>query len=712
MRWTKPPVDTPGVKQIAARYDVDLLTAVILQRRGVTEGSAMPFWLENDLRYLHDPFLFEDMPEVVDRIQAAVEEEEPVLVFGDRDVDGITATVVMVQTLQELGLSVTWRVPEGDDPYGLTMAVVDEFAQAGGTLIVTVDCGITSVAEIAHGMELGVDTIVVDHHNPQEELPPAFAIINPKVGEGYPFDGLCGCALAAKVRQALALGRTEVYNQELSLIHAHPLNEAIQVDVIALENGIEVDRLSEILVPGVASLATSRLAPYLQGRSLVTLDAPLQQRMLQRAFGAGVEIFLLDLDEHVRELFPALAGRSLVEMTAGSRLARYQDGEPEEVDVLLALYQSVLASRFPQIRTALQDVLDLVAIATLADMMPMADENRLLVRWGLTRLNGEPRPSLAVLLRILGVHQRRVASRDVGYTISPVINASGRMGTPGKAVQQLLSSDPQEQERLAEEIVELNRQRRKVGETGWRSALKEAEAAMERGKGKLIVLHDPAVHRGVTGIIAGRLSRRFNVPAIIFTTLGDHTVGSVRSARGFRATEFLEQFNDIFEKWGGHDEAAGFTFPIDRLDAFWQRLDTVIATLEIDALPEPELEVDAELPVKYLNPDLEAVVQKFEPYGQGNREIRFLARNLVIEELQVIGKEQDHLRLLVAGGGFKWPCVFWNAAHRVPGDFTLRDRIDVVFEFTRNHYNGNDRVQLVVIDARRSEYQIAEAPPV
>ncbi len=710
MKWNKPPLDTESVREISRRFETDLLTAAILVRRELTVGEHLPFWLENDLRYLHDPFLFEDMPEAVERILAASEEGERVLVFGDRDVDGITSTVVMVQTLRELGLDVSWKVPEGDDSYGLTMDVVEEFAAEDGTLIVTVDCGITSSAEIQRGLELGVDTIVVDHHNLQGDLPPAVAIINPKVGDGYPFDGLCACAVTAKVRQALRASQTELFQQELTLVNARPLNDTILVEVVSLENGIEVDRLSEVLVPGVANLQSSRLGPFLLGRTLVAMDVPLQQRLLQRALGGSVEVYLLDLADQIRELFPALAGKSLLELIAGSKLARYQSAPPEEIDALVALYQSVVNARFPQIRESLQEVLDLVAIATLADMMPMTDENRLLVRWGLDRLNTNPRPSLAVLLTTLGLSGRPVASRDVGWNISPVINASGRMGTPGKAVELLLSEDLPQQQALAKEIVELNKLRRKVGETGWRSVLSKVDQALERGQGKVIALYDPEVHRGVTGIIAGRLSRRFNVPAIVLTAVGEVAIGSVRSARGFMATRFLHNFDDIFEKWGGHDEAAGFNLPTSRLDAFWERFDGVAASVEISDEAEAELEIDAELPPKYLTPSLEEVVRRFEPYGQANRELRFLARNVVLEEAQLIGKEQDHLRMLVAGGGFKWPAVFWGGAPRVPRDFAVKDRLDVVFEFTRNYYNGNDTVQLVVVDARRSERQLTEGP--
>ena len=707
MRWFKPAIDAELVKTVAARFEIDLLHASILVRRGVTEAAQMPYFLEGDVRFLHSPFLFEDMPNVVERVQQAVAEGERVLVFGDRDVDGITSTAVMVQTLRELGLDPEWGLPMGDETYGLTIEAVERFAAADGTLIITVDCGITNVEEIRRAQELGLDTIVIDHHNPQDELPPAVAIINPKVGDAYPFDGLCACAVTAKVRQAIALGTTELFNDSVTLLNVRPVNDAVMIDAVAMENGIEVDRIGETLVRGVGTIESSRLGPFLLGRRLLCYDEPLQRRLLAAALGPHVDIYMVDIAPEVAGAFPALAGASLLQMREQSRLGRYRDRPSEEIDVLVSLYQAVADARFPQIRRAMESVLDLVALATLADMMPIVDENRTMVRLGLDRLNRDPQPGLRTLIEQQSLLGKRLASRDISWTLAPVINASGRMGHPDKAARLFLSADPQERRTLAEEVTALNRMRKKAGEEAWRQILPQAEASIAELGHKAIVVHEPGINRGVTGIIAGRLSRRFNVPAAVITTVDGNAIGSIRSARGFVATDFLRQFEDILNKWGGHNEAAGFNLPFDQLETFWERVRTIVPAITLDAETDAEVVVDAELPPKYLNPKLEDLVRGFEPYGQANPELRFLARNLVVEQIDFMGKEQEHLRLLLAGGGYKWPAVFWSAAKRVPHDFAQTDRVDAVFEFSKNFYNGNETVQLVLIDLKRSEQQIA-----
>ncbi|SIQ71769.1 single-stranded-DNA-specific exonuclease [Alkalispirochaeta americana] len=710
MKWQKTPVDAAAVKHLSQRYGLDLLSAAVLVRRNITTPDDLPYWLEEDLRYLHDPFHFPDMPEAVERIFQARDEGERVLVFGDRDVDGITSTAVMVETLRSLGIDTRWQVPEGDDIYGLTSEVVKSFSEEHGTLIITVDCGITSVDEIALAGTFGIDTIIVDHHNAAARVPSAVAVINPKVGEGYPFQGLCACAVVAKLRQALALGQTELYGQPVTLLHARPLDGdgGIEVEAVALEHGFEADRAREVFPPGGTRLQMGALERFLVGRSLICFDAPRQEQLLKHALGGGVDIYLLDLAVQTRELFPALTGKTLLEMGEGSRLARYTRETAREMDVLLALYRAVAAARFPAIRESLESVLDLVAVATLADMMPIVNENRPLVRAGLERLNKHPHAGIAALLRELSLAHRKIVSRDISWAIAPVINASGRMGTPSMAVKMFLTADETERVRLAGEIHKLNQKRRKVGQEAWKTVLPRAKELLQGEEPKIIVLHEPTVHRGVTGIIAGRLSRRYNLPAAVLTSVGGHVVGSVRSARGFVATAFLDQFSDILEKWGGHNQAAGFHFFQDRLPRFWDRLSQVMASVDLDDHQEEEVLIDAELPPRYLNPGLEELVGRFEPYGQGNPELRFLARKMVLEDVQIIGKDQDHLRLLLAGGGFKWPSVYWSAAERVPKEFSRGDRVDVVFEFSRNYYNGNETIQLVIIDMIRSAEQLLD----
>ncbi|MCK4513669.1 MAG: DHH family phosphoesterase, partial [Spirochaetaceae bacterium] len=341
MKWSKRQVDPGLIKEFSARYKVDLLRAAIFVRRGLTDPEQLRFFFEDDLRFLHNPFLLDEMGDAVERILSAVSEGEKAHVFGDRDVDGVTSTVLMTDTLRNLGLDVSWTVPMGDAPYGLTREVVDECVAADVTLLVAVDCGTTNAKEIQYALDHGIDTIVVDHHNPQEERPPAVAIVNPKLPDSsYPFDGLCACALVSKVRYALGFAQSELYNQTICLLNVRPGNESLILDVIKMENLIEIERISENLMPGILDVEHSRLGDFLLGVQILIYDAPSQERLLRQAFGQNVDIHVIDVAPELWKRFPSLADKSLLRLRAQSRLARYGGGEPSEIDVFASLFQT------------------------------------------------------------------------------------------------------------------------------------------------------------------------------------------------------------------------------------------------------------------------------------------------------------------------------------------------------------------------------------
>ncbi|HOS29741.1 MAG TPA: DHH family phosphoesterase, partial [Treponemataceae bacterium] len=288
--WNKKDVPKEVVKELHSRYGCDLLTASILARRGITKSPEVLFYLEDDLRYQHNPFLFSTMEDAVDRILDARDEGEKVLIFGDRDVDGITSTTVLYQCLSDMGIDVRYRLPSGNDQYGLSIAAVDDFAKDYGTLIITVDCGISNNSEIAHAADLGISVIIVDHHNPPEVLPSPAIIVNPKMEDsGYPFKDISGCAVVYKLASALRFAQSDVYKQEICLLNVSPVNEAFLIECIKVQNMCEKDRLSETIMSGVVSIHQTRLIPFLQGQQIFVWNQNVQKKMLAQAFGEGVE---------------------------------------------------------------------------------------------------------------------------------------------------------------------------------------------------------------------------------------------------------------------------------------------------------------------------------------------------------------------------------------------------------------------------------------
>lgn len=702
MRWNKQPIDSQQVKQLHQRYGIDLLTASILSRRQI-EPKDFRFYLEDDIRYLHNPFLFEDMEIAVDRVHEAIEQQEKVRIFGDRDVDGMTSTALLYQALTECGLEVSWRVPQQDEPYGLTRAGVQQMIEDEVTLFFTVDCGISNIEEVALAAGQGIEAIILDHHLPSETLPPAVAVIDPKIeGCGYPFADLAGCGVVAKFIWALNFSLTDLYHQEVVLLHAHPGNDTVIIDAVKLENLIETDRITEHVVPGYLPESQSRLAQFLVDRQILVYDQKVEKAMLQKAFGQKTEIHLIDIAQEVHRLFPQVAGKSLVRLHQRSKLRKYSSGGTQEIDLLVELFTSYVHRKYPVLSSEYEKLLDLVAIGTVADLMPMKGENRLLVKRGLKVLSQTPRSPIAVFLAQVNLAGKPISTTNIGWQISPVFNAAGRLGVPDIAVNLLLSSTPEEQLSLCSELISLNRKRKKLGDDCWNRILPKARKSLEEHEGKIIIVYDSIVNRGITGVMASRLMNMFKVPAIVIAKVESHLVGSMRSNKEVHVKDFLSQFDDIFLDHGGHQCAGGFSLKEVDFDEFLIRTDESSQLFEsLDATEE--IYIDAELPHAFMKPELIDLVETFEPYGVDHQPLQFLVKGVKILEAALLGNsEVKHVRMLIGCGAYKWPAIFWKAGERVGVDFSATDTVDVVFRFGRNYYKNMENLQLTILDIVRS----------
>jgi single-stranded-DNA-specific exonuclease len=344
--------------------------------------------------------------------------------------------------------------------------------------------------------------------------------------------------------------------------------------------------------------------------------------------------------------------------------------------------------------------------------MPLLDENRIIVRAGLKSLiPGDnpvpgPRPGVLELLEKLELAGSHFDAKDIAWKICPAINAARRMGCPEQAAALFFEKNPLERNRLAEALLALNKQRKSLEEDIWSMAEPMAYSSLADYEQKLALVYGEEINKGVTGLIAQRITRRFNVPALVISFSGELYTGSIRSARAYSIGGLLEQCGDLFIDFGGHEFAGGFSLKKEYWDAFIKRLKTIASSIEFEKDPkEQSISIDAELPAEYFTPDILNLVDRFAPYGQDNEQIIFMTKNLIIEELNFIGKnESKHLKMLLATGKHKWPALFWDAAARVINkEFDKGDRVDAVFTLSRDWYKGIATPQMMIVDMRRSE---------
>lgn len=702
MNWEKKDIDAEIVRSMAQQYGCSPLVASILLRRGIAEGSEAFFYLENDLRYAHNPFLFANMEDAVDRILDAREEGEKVLIFGDRDVDGITAVTVLYEALSDLGIPVTWRIPTGDDPYGLSFEAIDAHDAENGTLIITVDCGISNVEEVAYAAEKGIDVIVIDHHTPQEKLPDAAVIINCKMPDsGYPHTHLSGCATAWKVVTAVRFGLLDIYKQQICLLNVRPVNDAFAVEAIHTVNLIETARITETIIPGMVPFSDTRLGAFLQGQQIFVWDRELQIKLLEKIFGKSVEFCVHDFRPECAKYAPQLAEMSLLRLKNLSRIGKYSDSPLSELDGFFNIFVTLVQQAHNFYSEREQRELQLVALSLLADMMQLTGENRILVKQGLASINAAPRIGLAELITKQGLIGKKIGTGDIAWNVTPVINATGRMGKPETAIKLFLEKDQAVRNELSAAVVAMNEQRKELGRSGWAIAEPIARESLSKYQQKLAVVVSDKIHRGITGILANQLANALNVPSMVICLMENGTaVGSLRSARNYRVLSLPEAYPDFFLDYGGHAFAAGFSMVQENVEPFLQKIQEYTAAIEFDEDSEyPAISIDAELPHNYLTPDLLTVLDTFEPYGEGFPQLKFAAKDMKIIAAAIMGKTQpQHLRLTLGCGAYKWTAIYWQAADKLNTEYAIGDRVDAVFTVSRNTYNGNTVPQMIIQD--------------
>lgn len=709
-KWKKNIISAQAVRKINEKYNIDLLTATILARRNVLSPEEIKFYVEKDISFLHSPFFFEDMECFCDRILEAINQKEKICVFGDRDVDGITSTTLLIEELNRLGLETIYSLPEGNDPYGITKEGLDKAKQEGVTLAITVDCGISCFEEIDYANSIGIDTLVTDHHLSGELLPPAFAIIDPKVeGSGYPFKHLAGCGVVAKCILALRLANTNFYKQEFILLHANPGKETIQIEASLIYNLQETDRIAEEIVPGALPPENSRIMKFLsQDLPIMVLDADEEKEQLQKAFGRTAEINLIGLRNEMEKFLPQIKKKSLFSLSQISRSGKYSEFR-SEIDTLVGLFKAYVRASNPLLYKEYIPIMDLVAIGTISDLMPLIDENRILVKTGLNVLEKTKRVGLIPYLNLQNVVNKHITTKDIGWKLAPPINSSGRLGCPTIGCKMLLSKTMEEAEENAKELLSLNRKRKKLSEDYWDKLLPKARKSYETFGTKMVLVSDKELPRGLTGNLANRFLQTFKAPAMVISGgTQDNLTGSMRSSKEINCHNFLSRYTDLFSDFGGHSCAAGFSIPPQKLDELFVRISEDLEYLDCpNGDNQSQLDIDAIIPCDLLTPQLINIVEFFEPFGELNNPLQFEIDDAIIEKIFICKNSADNsnanLKLTISYGKFRWPAIFFNASNRIGSDFDENESVDVVFNLGRNYYQNRETLQLNILDIKRNK---------
>lgn len=551
------------------------LLAQVLYNRGLRTAAEVSTFLQGDTAVLSNPYRLRDMVPAVQRIVQAIRRGETICVYGDFDVDGVTATALLVSALQAAGARVGPYIPDRvDEGYGLNLDAIDRLARQV-QLLITVDCGIRSVAEVQHACALGLDVIVTDHHAVGATLPPALAVINPRRPDcPSRFDGLAGVGVAYRLAQAV--------------------------------------------VRAMAQEEAGRLAP----------DAA------------------------------------------------------------------------PEIEAGL---LDLVALGTVADVMPLLGENRALVQRGMALMNTAPRPGVEALMLQSGLQRGGVDATAISFRLAPRLNAAGRLAHAKLAYQILRATDPAQAYLHAGTLEELNQRRRSLTDAAQAEA-EEQLAAQLAGDPPIYFVGSEHFEHGIVGLVAGKLTERLYRPTLVMRAESEFTRGSARSIPQFNISRALDEVDALLVRHGGHQLAAGFTLRTEHVPEFQAAL-YALARRELDGRDDlqPAIEIDAEIGLDDISWGVVEQFARLEPTGEKNPPPHLLARSCRVRSVRTVG-EGKHLKLTLDShpGGVVFDAIGFHLAewraHLDEGS-----RIDVVFLVEINEWQGTRRLQLNVQDLRGSE---------
>jgi len=558
-RWVIAPPITSQADEALAKFP-PILRQIVFNRGMGTDAEARAF-LKAEPNSNTDPFQLIGMAATVDRIRYALDHNEPIAIYGDYDVDGVTATALLVDALRALGADVRGYIPNRfDEGYGLNTDALDSLKADDIKLVITVDCGIRSPDEALHARTIGLDLVISDHHHPDgENLPPAFAVINPKQhGDPYPDKDLAGVGIAYKIAEAL--------------------------------------------------ISTQQSAISLQ----------------------------------------------------------------------------------------LDDLLDLVALGTVADLAPLVGENRVLVRRGLRQIRATKRQGLYSLAGVAEMKIDKVTAGNIGFILGPRLNASGRLESALASFELLTTTDFMRAGQLAQQLDVQNRQRQ--GLTRLIQEQAESIAMSEDPEAFLLFAAHEDFNPGVVGLAASRLTEIYYRPAIVAAKNAEETRGSCRSIPEFHITDALDQCKDLLVRHGGHAAAAGFTVKNENLPELVTRLKAIAK----DQLGEKDLRHTLSADMEVLLSDLNFEVLKhlnyLEPTGYGNPDATFVSRNVRVKFSRTVGSDGKHLKLTLEDErGSAFDSIGFRMGHLKP---TLPPRLDVLYRFESNEYNGRTSLQLNLKDVK------------
>lgn len=561
MQWEYSSLPQTLIDTKAAQWKKNRLLTTLLLNRGFEDGKKADEFISPKISDFRDPFKFEKMEKVVDKILEKREKKEKVFIYGDYDVDGITAAVFLVLVFRNIGIEVDYYIPNRmEEGYGLDKKTIDFINKENGKLVITVDTGVNSIEDVKYAESLGIDVIVTDHHKSiKEEEDDHLLLLNPKLSDTYEFKYLSGAGVALKVAQG-------VYQK---------------------------------------------------------LKADIKN-----------------------------------------------------------LYQ----------------YMDIVMIGTVADVVPMTDENRIIIKQGLRALKKTKVKGLMYLLKYLKFQNKTINTTDVSYFISPLINSLGRIGVSKMGADFFLKEDDFEIYNIIEEMKKSNKKRRELEKNIYDEANHEI-AKIGIKNLKCIFLSSEKWHPGVIGVVSSRLSVKYNIPVTLVAFKDGIGKASCRSVKGISVFNIFQKMGKKLVRFGGHDLAAGFIVKAENLNEVKNIFEASIENIKIEK-EKKSLKIDIEYSIENIDEDMFETMESISPYGLENPHPLFIDRDLSFENIKKFGVDKRHFNGMIRKNGKNYHMVAFDLGHKINEIEANIQKFDIVYYPEKTLYRGEEIFQIRIKDIK------------
>lgn len=683
--WIIKKIDHSRVIENSKIIDLNKLILSLLYSRGIKTPEEIENFIHPRLSTIHSPFIMNGIYDATARIRKAVDNNEKIGIFSDSDLDGLTSLTILYNLFLRINIKPYCRYPQKDETYGLTNKIIDEFRDNKVKIIITADSGIRDVKEIDYASTLGIEIIVTDHHEQDEILPDAI-IVNPKQNKcEYPFKHLAGVGVTFKLCHALLMSYLPAYNQRFVII----TEDKKRIYISYIKNGI-IENIMNTSSPEEVDGIISSLN---DNDNIILYDANEIKKICSNKF-TNKKIY------NVSNFVNLLVGEdkqadnfSIEELC---RLFSIKKCLYNKIELLNTIFLEIQLQSSPKIFDFINSIIGFVSIGSIADIVPLVGENRVLVHHGINSLNTTSHAGLSLLTK-----NEKINSKKIGWDIAPLLNTPGRYGKTELTADFFLENDVEKLYSIINTIKSMNEERKKLVSELYKKLMHEVNNDKDRFNDKLIHISADEIPDGLAGLLANRLADSINKPVIVTVLPAKNGLikGSGRSRGDFNFFKYVKPFSDMFDKIGGHPQAFGFTAELTQIDDIIQNINLAI---EKYYTSDESITIDLEIDVDTISVDMIKNLSIFEPIGKDNEEPVFLSRNINIDNFTRFGNNDNHGRYIIKKN-ISLNAIGWNIADKMEEFFRKEKMLDIVYSLEINEFRNVISPQMVIQDIHTTD---------